>query len=416
MVAEPVQATVQTLNKLLYQTNEFINTQQEKIQNTEIYEKLFDSKNPISIVSQPPKRNSAFSLPSFFNKLVNNVNKHKTIYGSLFAIGIGYTSYKIYNHFNKVNHPEKFKRRVPKLANGARRDTVLVIGSPTEPITRLITLDLEKRGFIVYLTILDTTDLKYVESNKISEEINYIDFTKYSIEDNISHFNQLLKTPVIPFHNAEPHYLQLKSVIFAPSLYFPIGPIENIGVNTWQKLNDRLLTYFKLFSSGLIQLIRTQNSNLLLINPTNISSLSVPYHAPETIFQNQLSHLFTTLTYELKQFNINVTQLKLGNINLTNQKLNSNSRIESIINTEVRSWTSEMKQLYSTSFSKDLYKSNSIKSSGGKGTSVKELYHLIFDLIYGNNNSNVVYCGKGARFYNFITSFLPISWIGWYFY
>ncbi|KAI5962354.1 uncharacterized protein KGF55_003430 [Candida pseudojiufengensis] len=414
MVAEPVQATVQTLNRLITQTNDFINTQQEKLQHSEIYEKLFNADNPISIIpQQAPKPKS--NTTSLFDKILHRISERKVTYGTILAIGLGITCYKLHTIYLKSSQPDKFKKRVPKLSNGARNDTILIIGSPTEPITRLIALDLEKRGFIVYLTILDNIDLKYIESNKLSDEVNYIDLTKTSIENSISQFNQLLKTPVIPFERAEPHYLKLRSVIFAPSLYFPIGPIENIGINTWQKLNERLLTYLKLFSSGLIQLIRNQHSNLLLINSTNTSSLNVPYHAPETMLQNQLSNLFTTLTYELKQFGINVTQLKLGNISLSNQKINSNTRIESLINSEIRAWTSEMKQFYGSNFSKNMFKSNKIKGIGGKGTSIKGLYHLIFELIYGKHNPNVVYYGKGARLYNILSYLVPISWLSWYF-
>ena len=33
------------------------------------------------------------------------------------------------------------------------------------------------------------------------------------MDDHILTFNQILKTPIIPFPNAQPHYLNLKSVV-----------------------------------------------------------------------------------------------------------------------------------------------------------------------------------------------------------
>ena len=53
---------------------------------------------------------------------------------------------------------------------------ILIVGSPTEPLTRFIAIDFEKRGFIVYLTLLDNNDIKYIESNPISDGINYLNF------------------------------------------------------------------------------------------------------------------------------------------------------------------------------------------------------------------------------------------------
>jgi hypothetical protein len=43
------------------------------------------------------------------------------------------------------------KRRAKKASNGARLEVVVLAGSPSEPITRSISLDLERRGFIVYI-------------------------------------------------------------------------------------------------------------------------------------------------------------------------------------------------------------------------------------------------------------------------
>lgn len=43
------------------------------------------------------------------------------------------------------------KRRAKRAGNGARLEVVVVAGPPSEPLTRSISLDLERRGFIVYI-------------------------------------------------------------------------------------------------------------------------------------------------------------------------------------------------------------------------------------------------------------------------
>lgn len=419
MVADPVQATVQTLKEFYRLANNFIEDQQDKITKSSYYDKVVNLTKNIEVpgsISTPPSLRpppNRFNTHSshIWNNLIHSISHNKLKYASILTVGLGITGY--YYYF--LNSNKITKRRVPKLANGARRDVVLIIGSPTDPLTRSIVVDFEKRGFVVYLTLLDLNDVKYIESNKISNDLNFININdSKNMDDHIFEFNQILKNPIIPFPNANPHYLQLKAIIFTPSLHFPIGPIENIAISSWIKLNDRLLTYLKLFSSGLIQTVRSQDSKIILLNPNIVSGLSMPYYGPETIFQTNLKSLFTVLTRELSSQDISVTQVRLGNLRLLNQRLSSTARIESLVNSEVRAWTSEMKDLYGNNFSNVQFKANPLKSSGGKGTNLVILYHLLFDLIYNKqSNPAVVYCGTGARLYDWISKLLPESWVQW---
>lgn len=418
MVAEPVQATMDTLNLFYNKATRFVTDQSEKIHDIDFY-----GYNPLT----PTKTPQLVHEDTLFDKLCRQ--KYKV---SVITIGLGATigTYWYYSKIYKPSiggyrrgkatsgtsgTPSKRRRRVTKLANGARKDVVLVVGSPTEPMTRLIALDFERRGFIVYLTILDEKDLKYTESNPITEDINYLNITSsYSFESQLSRFNQLLQIPVVPFPGAEAHNLKLVGVVFTPNLYFPIGPIENITVASWLKLTDRFSIYLKLFSSGLINLIRQQKSKTILISPNITSSLNLPYHGPESIFQNSLQSLFTTITREINQHGLSVTQVKLGNISiLSNNSNSSSSKTSNLINFEIKGWSEDMKSLYSKSFSKSQYKANPIKSTG-RGTNLRDLYHLIFDLLYSESkNPPVVYCGTGSRAYDWLASVLPVSFTLW---
>ena len=65
------------------------------------------------------------------------------------AIGLVSIGGAAYVFMREKRHREK--RRAKKASNGARLEVVVVAGSPSEPITRAISLDLERRGFIVYI-------------------------------------------------------------------------------------------------------------------------------------------------------------------------------------------------------------------------------------------------------------------------
>lgn len=408
MVAEPVQATVETLKSIYYRSADFWTEQQGNI--TKKIEGLTSSiQEPIPLITKEQ---------TTWDKLVHHVDENKLYYGV--GLGLFTGSLLYYNVHRRLNVARpQYKRRVPKLSNGARRDVVLVVGSPTEPLTRLICLDFEKRGFIVYLTLLDDKDIKYVESNPITDDLNYLNLkssdkagTTNNLETQLSKFNQLLRLPVIPFPGAESHNLKLTSVVFAPSLYFPIGPIENISINAWAKINERFNFYLMMLSCGLIQIIRNQRAKTILIYSNIVSGLNMPFHGPETIFTSQLKTLFTTLTRELKPLDLSVTQVKLGNIHISNQAKSSELKILNIINSELSSWNDDVKSLYGNAFSRSQSQSNPIRDTGGKGTSLKEFYHVLFDLIYSKKrNPPVAYCGTGARAYDLVGRMLPDAWL-----
>lgn len=70
-------------------------------------------------------------------------NKVKTAVGLVSIGGVAYILLRAKRH--------RKKRRAKKAGNGARLEVVVVAGLPSEPITRSISLDLERRGFIVFI-------------------------------------------------------------------------------------------------------------------------------------------------------------------------------------------------------------------------------------------------------------------------
>lgn len=412
MVAEPVQATVQALDYYYNVASKFVSKQVEQLPEFDLLH-----LNPVQTHME-----SNVNHDSVIKRISNN----KGII-SVLTVGIGagiwyYGNSQVvggssgifgsnWRHW-LVSKPVK-KRRVPKLANGARQDVVLIVGSPTEPLTRLIALDFERRGFIVYLTILDETDMKYTETNTITEDINYLNLVNsFSFDRQLNEFHQLLRIPIVPFPGASPHSLKLVGVVFTPHLHYPIGPVENVTVASWTKILDRLSVYPKLFSSGLIQLIRLQKAKTILITPCITSTLNLPYHGPESLLQNALQSLFSTITKEIRQHQLCVTQIKLGNISVLANG-NSISKKRSIINSEINGWNDDIRTLYSKSFSNTENKSIPMQLLL-KGTNLRALYHLLYDLIYSKTpNPPVTYFGTGARMYEWIYCLLPSSFLLW---
>ena len=68
------------------------------------------------------------------------------ILATIIVITVGGVTYHVVRRKSR-----RRKRRAKKAGNGARVDIVVLAGAPSEPITQSISLDLERRGFIVYI-------------------------------------------------------------------------------------------------------------------------------------------------------------------------------------------------------------------------------------------------------------------------
>lgn len=90
--------------------------------------------------------------------------KNKVLTGVI-VIAIGGVTYYIIR--KKTNRK---KRRAKRAGNGARLEVVVVAGSPSEPITRSISLDLERRGFIVYI-VCNTIEEEVLVQNESRPDI-----------------------------------------------------------------------------------------------------------------------------------------------------------------------------------------------------------------------------------------------------
>lgn len=83
---------------------------------------------------------------SYYEKAHSWIMDNKILTGSL-ILSIGATTYYVYRKRKAYGR----KRRAKRASNGARLEVVVIASSPSEPITRSLSMDLERRGFIVYI-------------------------------------------------------------------------------------------------------------------------------------------------------------------------------------------------------------------------------------------------------------------------
>lgn len=118
------------------------------------------------------------SLPaSLYERAQDWVSRHKVLTGFvIFTTGV-----VVYRGYRKSKYSRK-TRRARRARNGGRLEVVVIAGDPKVPLTRSLSLDLERRGFIVYIAC-NTIDDEVMVQNLSRPDIRPlgIDITDVSL-------------------------------------------------------------------------------------------------------------------------------------------------------------------------------------------------------------------------------------------
>jgi hypothetical protein len=115
----------------------------------------------------PPPRTFVETISpnsSIYNQIHGWVMRNK-ILTTVIVVALGGFTY----HIIRRKSGRK-KRRGKRAGNGARLEIVVLAGPPSEAITRSISLDLERRGFIVYI-VCNTIEEELLVQNESRSDI-----------------------------------------------------------------------------------------------------------------------------------------------------------------------------------------------------------------------------------------------------
>lgn len=102
----------------------------------------------------PPPVPPILTVPtSTLERVQNWISRHKILTG-IVILATGTVVYHIY----RSNANSRKTRRARRAGNGGRMDVVVIAGSPALPLTRSLSLDLERKGFIVYIVCASHED------------------------------------------------------------------------------------------------------------------------------------------------------------------------------------------------------------------------------------------------------------------
>ncbi|PWY86853.1 DUF1776-domain-containing protein [Aspergillus heteromorphus CBS 117.55] len=382
---------------------------------------------PATVRPVPRYRPSPPLSHSFVDRVHEWVLHHRAWSAAILAF-VG-TSCVLYYGNKKLNGK---RRRARRAGNGARKEIVVVAGSPHEPMTRAIAADLERRGYIVYVTVTSAEEEHLVQSeNRVDIKALWLDLSvappsPSDIHPSLAEIHSLITKAQSPMPGIPPHTCQLSGLILVPSPNYASGPVATIPPSSWiDTVNTRLLSPIlttQLFLPLLT--VRNTNSTIVLAYPSISSSLSAPFTSPEVTTTRALSGFATSLRRELRLLqhnNIDVVELKLGNIDLGPQYRNAQSHITG---TEVLAWSVQQRSLYASQYLNSIEQRPVASAGPGtvRGSSVRTLQYALQDAletpskdIFGRKvaKKSTIYVGRGARSYSLIGEWAPAGLVGW---
>ncbi|KAL3493014.1 hypothetical protein BJX62DRAFT_94606 [Aspergillus germanicus] len=324
------------------------------------------------------------------------------------------------------------RRKARRAANGGRKEIIVVAGSPHEPMTRLIAADLDRRGYIVYITVSSAEEEQLVRSEHRPDirplwlDLSTLSSSPQDVHSSLNELHTMITQPHSPMPGVPPHICQLSGLILVPSPNFVAGPVATIPPSSWvDTINTRLLSPIlttQLFLPLLT--LRNTNSTIILVYPSISSSLSAPFAGPEVATARALSGFATSLRRELsllRHNNVDLVELRLGNIDLGSQYRAPNSHIAG---TEVLTWSVQQRALYGPQYLNSIEQRPVASAGPGmvRGSPARALHNAVLDAleptsrtIFGKRAAKkpVRYAGRGARSYHFIGQWTPPGLVGW---
>ncbi|KAK0632065.1 hypothetical protein B0T14DRAFT_503198 [Immersiella caudata] len=380
----------------------------------------------------PPPTPPVLQLPATaLEKVQNWISRHKFLTGFIVIATstIAYRTYRSNCRLRKV-------RRARRAGSGGRMDVVVIAGSPALPLTRSLSLDMERKGFIVYIVCNSHEDEVTVQrlSRPDIQPLTIDTTNPPSAGNSIERFAQYLQNPQSAIPRGRKHHISLKAVILIPSLNYQTSPIATIPPSSFYDLfNTHLLqpiltiqAFLPLLTARLGPVEKFQPPKVMVFTPSIISSINPPFHAPEATVCSALSAFTEVLAAELRPLAIPVTHVQLGTFDFAGFTPSWNHRGEQNSGgghfgllpppegLDTNAWPDSARQAYAKNY---LSQSSSAISNGMirgmRGSSLRDLHNAVFDVIDGSNTSGVVRVGLGASVYGFVGRFVPRGLVAW---
>lgn len=325
----------------------------------------------------PPKR---LPPPTTIQLMQRWVQRHR----ALTAAAVAFLVTGSIGTFVYVKNKERRrKRRAKKSPSGARTEVVVVAGAVANPLASALYLDLERRGFVVYVVAHTPEDDHYIRSQSRADllplQVDLID--PYTAQEQLARFRNLLAREHRAFDEAEPHKLKFAGFILIPDTQSTPSRIEDICSEEWSDvLNAKVLNTIAT-TQFFLPSITEHKAKVFLLTPSVTPSLAPPLHALESTVYGALNGFIASLASEMREDGVPVSHFKLGNI-------------------DIPSVTARNRR-------------DGVPQSRLKATPLRRLHDSVFDALASSRSRRTWHVGRGSLAYDIIGTWMPAGALGW---
>jgi len=413
-----------------------------------------DSIRPRLPQPAPRARAAAVAPLSAYEKVQGWIWRHKVLTGVIVLVG-GALVYRGYRRSRLGRKSRKAKRS----RSGGRAEVVVIAGSPALPLTRSLSLDMERKGFIVYIVCGSIEDEVMVQSLSRPDikplSIDITDVCVFYTENiyqatmtdrgnqkqppsagaSIDRFAHYLQAPHAAVPGAKRSYLTLSAVMLIPSLSYQTSPIATIPPSSFADVFNTHLLHPILTIQAFLPLLTARETSppakVLVFTPSIVSAIRPPFHAPEATVCSALSAFTEVLAAELRPLSIPVTHMQLGTFDFSSftpgaaaggggssagSDKNNNGKA---VPAATLTWPAAVRRAYGRNYvaqnsSVLLGGAGGLGGSGGlRGSALRDLHAAVFDVLDGSVSGAVVRVGLGAHLYGFVGRWVPRGLVAW---
>ncbi|KAI4254663.1 MAG: hypothetical protein LQ352_002969 [Teloschistes flavicans] len=310
------------------------------------------------------------------------ISRHRAVTAAVVCF-LGTGAYMIW----RQRRANRMKRRAKRAKNGQRTEVVVLAGPPSAPLTRSLSLDLERRGFIVYITVNSLWEERLIQAES-KDDI-------HPLHIDITSFTDLLDPsygPRYPLHLAS--FILLPQTPSTPQT----GAIADLSADSWSDaLTTHLLSPFTLLQAFL-PLTQSHKTSILFLTPTNATSLSPPQRGLENVVGGGMERFISTLRKEhaISEGN-SIVQFKMGAFD------NGSDRDAMKMAVALR---------HDHGSPSSTPSSPATEQRRVRGSPLRELHLKVFDALVGKSRG-VVYVGRGSRTYDYLGKTMSEGLVGW---
>lgn len=292
---------------------------------------------------------------------------------------------------------KKVSEMFPRKDRADPASVLIMTNFTTNAIAKVVALDLERRGFIVFCACQTLSDKLAIENEGRADIRPLLIQKGESPYAAIEKFGNYLNVPAPAYHGG--HTLHFAGLILAPPAPLPTGPLEIIDKDQVVHAVDTGLLWPTSVVQYFLPLLREHAGRTIFLNDWIIPSLHTPFYAPAVLTSHAIQALSQTMSREVPS--LFTVHLRLGTFDLAHHFPARNGT-----RADVLGWSPAVRAAYSSSYKNCTGRPMNARI---RGSPLKELHHAVFDALTDARPRRQVSVGAGVSMYHWCAQLMPES-------